>query len=475
MSKLGRANLTRLAVLLTGSLLATLPSAIVARERTAPKPRMNVLLIIADDLNMRMNATGFPTVKTPNLDRLAARSVNFANAYSQFPVCAQSRASFLTGRRPDTVKVYDFTTRFRDVLPSVVTLPQHFRNNGYYSARVGKVFHHHGPGASDELDDPASWHEVISPTGRDLNAERDGRLINLTPNIRLGAAFSYLADEGPDEDHTDGRVATETIRLLEGNRGKPFFIAAGFYRPHVPLIAPKKYFDLYPIDSVDFRPEAEAHLKNVLPAARGIHKNLKLTVEQQRRFIQAYYASTSFMDAEVGRVLDAVTRLGLEKDTIIVFASDHGFLLGEHGEWMKRMLYEPSLQVPLVISVPGTKSGRVSGKMVELVDIYPTLADLAGLPKPVGAEGRSLTPLLRNPDLRSWNYPAHSQVLGGRSVRIDGWRYTEWENGKAGIELYNHKVDPAERHNLASDSRYRSVRARLKAMMPKKPVGAREW
>lgn len=478
MDKRRRGNIRRFAALVASSLIALGPSPANAETRPVQPRTMNVLFIIADDLNTRMNVTGFPDVKTPNLDSLASRSVNFLNAYTQFPVCAQSRASFLTGRRPDTIRVYDFETHFRSTTPNVVTLPQHFKNNGYYSARVGKVFHQGVPGGAgkDGMDDPASWTERFNPRGRDEDAVQEKRLVNLTPELRNGIAFAFLADEGPDEAQTDGMVATQTIRLLEQNRDRPFFIAAGFYRPHVPTVAPKKYFDLYPIGSVKFEPEDPEHLKRVLPPARGIHKDLKLTVEEQRRFIQSYYASTSFMDAQVGRILDAVRRLGLDKNTIVVFTSDHGFVLGEHGEWMKRMMYEPSLRVPFLISMPGAaENGKSSRKMVEMLDLYPTLSDLAGLPAPEGVEGKSLKPLLANVDLSSWSYPAHSQVRGGRSIRVEGWRFSEWENGKAGAELYDEVNDPEERNNLASDPRYEDLRARLKSMMPNIPVGPREW
>lgn len=478
MKKNCRARFAKSAALFTATLAIFGTSPAIAKKESPPQARMNVLFIIADDLNTRMNVTEFPDVKTPNLDRLALRSVNFANAYTQFPVCAQSRASFLTGRRPDTTKVYDFETHFRTVIPDVVTLPQYFKNNGYYSARVGKVFHQGVPGGAgkDGMDDPPSWTERFNPRGRDEDAVKEKRLVNLTPELRNGIAFAFLADEGPDEAQTDGMVATQTIRLLEQNKDRPFFIAAGFYRPHVPTVAPKEYFDLYPIGSVKFQPEDDEHLKRVLPAARGIHKNLKLSVEEQRSFIQSYYASTSFMDAQVGRILDAVKELGLDKNTIIVFTSDHGFVLGEHGEWMKRMLYEPSLRVPLLVSMPGAKdNGKKSRKMVEMIDLYPTLADLAGLPTPKGTEGKSLKPLLANADLPNWDYPAHSQVRGGRSIRVSGWRYSEWENGNAGVELYDETNDPEERNNLASDARYKDLRAWLKGMMPNIPVGPREW
>lgn len=456
----------------------------VGQQRTAPtrqqSQRMNVLFLIADDLNTRTSATGFKDVRTPNLDRLAARSVNFANAYSQYPWCGPSRASFLTGRRPDTTRVWDLKTMFRKTVPDAVTLPEYFRQNGYFTGRVGKIFHQGVPGdiGTSGPDDAPSWDRVVNPAGRDKINERDGRMtiFNPHPSGRLGSALAFLADEGTDEEQTDGKVATETIAMLKEQKDKPFFIAAGFYRPHVPEVAPKKYFDMYPLAKVRFQPEDDAHLARLLPASYGLvgFQNLKLTVDQQRSFVRAYYAATSFMDAQVGRVLDALKPLGLDRNTIVVFTSDHGFLLGEHGQWEKQMLFEGSVKVPLIINIPGARGNRkVSRKMVELVDLYPTLAEMAGLPQPDGMEGKSLKPLLQNPRSRTWTHPAFSQVQGGRSVRVDRWRYIEWEQGRLGAELYDEDNDPAEHVNLASDSRYASVVARLKALLPKSSPGPR--
>jgi iduronate 2-sulfatase len=458
-------------------------SAANSRPKASPTrqpQRMNVLFLIADDLNTRMSATGFRDVRTPNLDRLAARSVNFANAYSQYPWCGPSRASFLTGRRPDTTRVWDLKTMFRNTIPDAVTLPQYFRQNGYFTGRVGKIFHQGVPGdiGTSGPDDVPSWDRVVNPAGRDKINERDGRMtiLNPHPSGRLGSALAFLADEGTDEEQTDGKVATETIAMLKQQKDKPFFIAAGFYRPHVPEVAPKKYFDMYPLARVRFQPEDDAQLAKVLPAAYGLvgFQNLKLTLEQQRSFVRAYYAATSFMDAQVGRVLDALKPLGLDRNTIIVFTSDHGFLLGEHGQWEKQMLFEKSVKVPLIVNMPGARGNRqVSRKMVELVDLYPTLAEMAGLPQPEGMEGRSLKPLLQNPRASTWTHPAFSQVQGGRSVRVDQWRYTEWDQGKLGAELYDEENDPAEHNNLARDPRYASVVVRLKALLPKSSPGPR--
>ena len=467
--------------LFMGAPLSAKPAQPVDAGQTAAKPRMNVLFLIADDLNTRMNVTGFKEVRTPNLDRLAARGVNFANAYNQYPWCGPSRASFLTGLRPDTIKVYDLQTKFRDNFPDTVTLPQYFRENGYRSVRVGKIFHQGVPGdiGTSGPDDPKSWDEVVNPKGRDKINERDGRLNYVTPVVDrapLGGAMTYLADEGTDEEQTDGIVASETIRLLEENRGRPFFLAAGFYRPHVPEIAPKKYFDMYPLDKISWKPATQSELDDVNPLSRGPrgYPRDKLPVEGQRDFVRSYYAATTFMDAQVGRVLDALNRLGLDKNTIVVFTSDHGYALGEHGQYMKQMLWEPVARVPLIISAPGLDGKRVtSRRMVEMIDIYPTLADLAGLPQPK-VEGRSLKPLIENPAAKGWHDVAYSQVAGGRSVRVPGWRYTEWNDGEGGAELYDEKRDPGERRNLVNEPKHAKLVARLKALMPKISAGRKD-
>jgi arylsulfatase A-like enzyme len=444
---------------------------------------MNVLFIIADDLRVG-GAFGSLEVRTPNIDRLAANGVSFRQAYDQYPVCGPSRASFLTGLRPNSTHVYDLHTPVRRALPDVVTMPQYFRQNGYYSARVGKLFHQGVPDdigkpvAADLHDDPASWTEMFNPAGHDKEAEGLDIITNLTPKLPLGNAVAWLADEGPDERQTDGMVATKAIELINAHKDLPFFIAAGFYRPHLPEIAPRRYFDLY--SDIAYQPETTEHRANVLPAARGQSYSYSsapaeaLTLQQRRDFVRSYYASTSFMDAQVGRILSALERSGVADRTIVVFTSDHGFNLGEHGSWQKGTLWDQSTRVPLIISVPGAKShGRTSRRLVELVDLYPTLADLAGLPPPAWAEGRSLRPLLAKPEAR-WNFPAQTQVgdgVGaGRSIRFQQWRYSEWGwDGADGVELYDLSLDPGEYHNLAALPRHRALIARLKAMLPAAP------
>ncbi len=433
--------------------------------------RPNILFIIADDLNARLAPYGGEAI-TPNLDKLASQGLTFDRAYAQYPWCAPSRSSFLTGTRPDTVGVSNLTTPVRANLPDIRTLPQYFREHGYFAGRVGKIFHQGVPGGIGRagLDDAQSWDVALNPSGCDVSDE--DRLVNLTPGLPLGTAFTYLQHDCQDFQQTDGMVATQTIDLLRKHAGgdQPFFIAAGFYRPHVPLVAPKRYFDLYPTEGIRLPNAGSA---NVLPAARTWKNtdNFGMTEAEQKAFIRAYLASISFLDAQVGRLLKAVEELGLADDTIVVFTSDHGYLLGEHGEWQKQSLFEESAHVPLIFRVPGTKNaGKHSRRTVELLDIYPTLTDLAGLPHYRRNEGVSLKRLLDNPEDQSWTKPALSQVTGGRSVRTERYRYTEWAGGTRGRELYDHAADPKELNNLAADPRYAGAVELLRAMLPPAPV-----
>jgi iduronate 2-sulfatase len=458
---------------LVGAAFLLIPAALAA---AAPP---NVLLIMSDDLNNDLGTYGHPIVRTPNLDRLAARGVRFDRAYTQFPLCSPSRASLLTGLRPDTVRVFDLKAHFRETVPDVVTLPQAFRRHGYFAARVGKIYHYGVPRdiGTSGLDDPPSWDAVVNPRG--IDTEEEPQVTNLTPKHGLGASLSFYASPAGDEQHTDGKVASETIALLEKNKDRPFFIAAGFYRPHSPFIAPRPYFDLYPPERMpvaDFREEMRAGVPraalNMDPPHWGVDE------QGQRRAIQAYYASITFMDAQVGRILSALERLGLEGNTIVVFMSDHGFLLGEHGEWMKMSLFEGSARGPLLMAGPGISGRGGSPRTVEYLDLYPTLTDLAGLPKTPGLQGRSLQPLLRDPGA-AWDHPALTQVQKGSrgatfmgySIRTEQWRYTEWDDGKSGRELYDEAADPRELRNLADDPRYAKQAAGLKDRLRRMRAG----
>ena len=431
------------------------------RDGAAQTQRPNVLLIMADDLNDDMGTFGHPRVKTPNLDRLAARGVRFDRAYTQFPLCSPSRVSLLTGLRPDATGVHDLVTDFRKNLPDVITLPQMFKRQGYVAARVGKIYHYGNPGqiGTSGLDDPASWDEFVNPRGIDKDEET--KVTNFTPTRGIGSTLAYYVSPADDTEHTDGKVALETIALLEKYKDRPFFIGAGFYRPHCPFIAPAKYFDLHPLDGIA-APPAGVSAEVPAPAWFTTPPNWGLGEQAQRETIRAYYASISFLDANVGRLLDALDRLGLARNTVVVFISDHGYHLGEQGQWMKQTLFERSARAPLIVAGPGvTAAGRASTRIVEFVDLYPTLAALTGLRPPAGLHGRSLAPLLKNPAAR-WDHPAITQVrrgpaatpFFGYTIRTEKWRYTEWDGGKRGVELYDEVADPQELRNLAADPKH---------------------
>ncbi len=450
-----------------------LASAVFASALSAaPAEKLNVLFIAVDDLNTSLGCYGHPLVKSPNIDRLAARGVRFDRAYCQFPLCSPSRVSLLTGQRPDTTRVFDLQTDFRTILPDAITMPQAFQRAGYFVARVGKIFHYGVPGqiGTSGLDDPRSWQQVVNPRGRDKDEEN--KVVNYTPGRGLGSAMSFYAADGADEEQTDGKSATEAIRLLESRGKQPFFLGVGFYRPHTPYVAPKRYFDMYPLDAIKLPANpSDDHDDIPEPAINIRPNNYGLSDEQCRECTRAYFASISFMDAQVGRLLDALDRLKLADNTIVVLWGDHGYLLGEHGQWMKQSLFEESARVPLIIAAPRAKGdGQACRRIVETIDIYPTLADLAGAPRPENLAGVSLRPLLENPAAK-WDRPAFTQVqrkgFPGRSVRTERWRYTEWDHGRKGVELYDHDTDPREFKNLAKDPAYADTVAQLREMIRK--------
>lgn len=484
---------------------------LLAADAPAAK-KLNVLLLVSDDLAARLGCYGDPMVKSPNIDRLAARGVRFDKAYCQFPLCNPSRASFLTGLRPDTTKVYENATQFRKINPDAQSVGQTFQKAGYHVMRVGKLYHYGVPAqiGTDGLDDPPSWQERFNPKGRDV--EEDLPLIEAValPNepartkpqnsageagekpskvdiktgwklTDLGARLSWLASEGEDNQHTDGKIADKAIELLEQNKDKPFFLAVGFFRPHTPYVCPKKYFDLYPPSQIKLPTVPEGYRETV-PAAAFTFKPVEeaMNDDQRRLAVQAYSASTSFMDAQVGRVMDKLDQLKLADNTVIVFLSDHGYHMYEHQLWQKMTLFENSARVPLIIAAPGGAKNAVSPRVVESVDLHATLADLCGVPAPK-TDGVSIKPLVMKPDA-AWDKPALTQVtrggganaknprVMGYSIRTERYRYTEWDGGAKGAELYDHDSDPQELHNQAKDPKQADVVAKLKGMLPKPPT-----
>jgi uncharacterized sulfatase len=474
------------------AILLTIPLSGNAQETKKTQP-MNILFIVSDDLtNNTLGCYGSTMSLSPNIDKLAQKGVRFDRAYCQFPLCNPSRASFLTGLRPDTLKVYENATQFRKNLPDVQTLGQTFQKGGYYVARVGKLYHYGVPAqiGTDGLDDKPSWKDVFNPRGRDKDDEDENLIFTLNPDAkgsaRYGGSLSWHASAGEDSEQTDGKIAAEIVKLIESKKDQPFFLACGFFRPHTPYVAPKKYFNMYPLEKIKLPEVPENHWKNHPAAAFGSHKKEqeKLTDDLRRQALQAYYASTTFMDAQVGVVLDALEKNNLHKNTIVVFLSDHGYHLGEHGLWQKMSLFENSARVPLIIYDPRNKAnGTVCKQPVELVDLHATLADLAGLPAPK-TDGLSLKPLLEDVNAK-WTKPALTQVSRGTptvtgektgknpwfmgySVRTERYRYTEWDEGKKGIQLYDYQTDPNELKNLADDPAHAVIVKKLKALLPQK-------
>ena len=475
----------------------------------AAEARKNVLLLVSDDCGTRMGTYGGPAL-TPNIDALAREGVRFDRAYCQYALCNPSRTSFLTGLRPDTTGVYDNAKEFRKVVPDIVTMPQMFKNNGYSVARIGKLYHYGVPKeiGTNGLDDPQSWEQVWNPRGRDCDDEdkifsigvsagtsadkakgQQGKVLVGTGNY--GGTLSWLAAEGTDAEQTDGKIAAQAITFLQEKRAKPFFLAVGFFRPHTPYVSPKKYFELYPKDKVELVPDptADRAAKPQVALSNTSVANYGMTEDTQRTAKQAYLASMSFMDAQFGLVLAELKKQGLEKNTVVIFISDHGYNLGEHGLWQKRSLYEDSARVPFIIRDPDNKVvGQSTQRVTELLDLYPTVADLCGLAPDKRAQGKSLRPLLADPQ-RPWANVAYTQVdfsaankdatfaggkaknaparKVGRSVRTERFRYTEWNGGESGVELYDHEKDPKELTNVAKDPAYAQTVTELKATLAK--------
>lgn len=437
----------------------------------------NVLFLISDDLNNRLGCYGDPDVQTPNIDRLAARGVRFQHSYCQFPLCGPSRNSLLTGLYPNSTGILANSQIFRQSIPTHHSLSQAFRLDGYFAARIGKLYHYNVPKSvgTNGHDDPGSWELELNPAGCDRLIEEPD-IFSLRKNS-FGGTLSWYASPRPDAEHTDGMLAEDAKWVLERcakRNNRPFFLAVGFYRPHTPYVAPKPYFDRYDQAKMPVVQGVEQDVQDLPADALGSHKkdHELLTDKLRREAIQAYYASTTFMDAQVGAVLDALDETGLADNTIVVFTSDHGYHLGEHGLWQKMSLFEQSARVPMIIAAPGIQGGKVAQTPVGLIDLYPTLTELCGVTAPANLQGQSLVEVMKDTTLpgRGWSL---SQVTRGPvsnrrhgySIRTQRWRYTRWNNGDNGHELYDHSGDSAEQANLADSPDHKAIVTKLNTLL----------
>jgi len=443
--------------------------------QAAPR-QYNILFMVADDMNTELGCYGHPHVKTPNLDSLARSGVRFERAYCQFPLCAPSRASFLSGRRPDTTRIFNLTTPTRKHMQDVVMLPEFFRKAGYYSAQCGKIYH-----TGEEHVDPPSWDFMLQESGK--NPPKSEVLEEHQMPKPRNHSMSWEKLSTPDAQTPDGiiaRTAIEQIKLAVSKK-KPFFVAAGFRRPHSPYAVPKKYFDLY--DPAKLKLPDPGNRQGFPAVAQyELENQVRLNDKEQREYMAAYYACNSYVDAQAGHLLRALDEMKLRDNTIVVFFGDHGYHTGQHGMWHKMTLFEEATHVPLIISVPGVKgTGRSVAGLVELVDLYPTLVDACGRETPTGLEGASLMPWLNDPS-KPGKKAAYTMVgrnddrnlshkepaYFGRTVRTERWRYTEWDGGKRGVELYDKVADPQEMVNLAGKPETAGAQWEMKELLRRK-------
>jgi iduronate 2-sulfatase len=465
--------------------------------RAAEKP--NVLFICVDDLKPTLGCYGDQTIKSPNFDRLAARGIVFERAYCNQAVCAPSRNSLMTGRRPTTLGIYDLGTNFRKSAPDAITLTQHFMKQGYRAEGLGKIFHvGHG-----NHEDAASWSVPHWPANSIFYALPENRakqgltreealFSNQSPE-KLPRGAAYEAADVTDEMYPDGRIAAEAIARLRAAKdrpGTPFFIAVGFLKPHLPFCAPKKYWDLYERAAFAL-PERRTPPEGAPPFAPTTWGELRqysdipevgpLNDDKARTLIHGYHAAVSYVDAQLGKLLDALDELELANNTIVVVWGDHGWHLGDHGMWCKHTNYEQAGRIPLIVTGPGIAKGRATA-LVESVDLYPTLAELAGLPPPADVEGRSFAATLRDPSAPTKDYVMHCYPRGeriGRALRTARYRLVEWKVPDAAaetaeFELYDYETDPFETRNLAAEKP--ELVAKLRAVLSEKfPEAKPQW
>lgn len=451
----------------------------------APQTPLNVLLITADDLNTFLGCYRHPEVKTPNIDQLAGRALVFDRAYCQQSLSNATRASFLTGVRPDTLKIWDLHARLREVYPNAVTLPEYFKAHGYDTRAIGKIFHNEDktPPGHVPMYDPASWSQP--PTRAEAYHWQDWPDPK-QPNGPPGKQTPTGAFAVEDAAFFDGKIADEAVQALASlkAKGQPFFLAVGFWKPHMPFTAPQKYWDMYTRDAIGApgnplppvgSPAIAQHDNPEPRAYQGMPKTGAFSSEQAAQMRHGYFAGVSFLDAQVGRLLEGLERLGLADRTLVVFLGDEGYHLGEQGLWCKGSNYELGLRVPLMIALPGSLSqGRRTQALVELVDLFPTLAQLAGLPPPTSTQGESFARLFNDPSqpgrastLSENPRPAYkkSWTVMGYSLRTERYRYIEWRNradgAVVGAELYDFADGGVETRNIADDPACAAVKKQL--------------
>ena len=437
----------------------------------------NVLFIISDDLTLTaLSCYGNEVCQTPNIDRLAARGIRYARAYCQGTYCGPSRASFMSGYYPHATGMLGYRSP-RPAIGDRAMWAQHFKNAGYYTARVSKIFHMGVPGGieqgTDGADDLACWTERFNSQGPEWKAPGDGETLEGNPDGKKpvvgGNTFVVVEADGDDLVHSDGRTAKKACELIAKHKDETFFLGVGFVRPHVPFVAPRPYYEPFEYDQMVLPPKIEGDWDDI-PKAGINYKtslNMKMDVRRQKKAVGGYYASVAYMDAQVGKVLDALHEAGLDEKTIVIFTSDHGYHLGEHDFWAKVSLHDESAQVPLIISVPGKKPA-VCSSFVELLDLYPTVSSLCGLHVPSRLQGKDISKTLDDPHhkVRDTAFCVNGR---GFLLRDDQWAYIQYrENASAGIELFDMKADPKQYTNLAIKPGYEKIVARFKEKLAAK-------
>lgn len=454
-------------------------------EVRADEPKLNVLFIISDDLTSRaLSCYGNTVCKTPNIDRIAARGTRFTRAYCQGTYCGPSRASLMSGYYPHATGVQGYNSP-RAAIGDRATWSQHFKNNGYYTARVSKIFHMGVPGGIEEgsngADDELSWTERFNSQGPEWKAPGVGETLEKNPDgkkpVMGGNTFVVVAAEGNDDVHSDGKTATKAVQLIKEHQNEPFFLAIGFVRPHVPFVSPKPYHTAFNPDSMVL-PEKRPGDWDDIPKPGINYKtsvNMQMDLDKQKKAIAGYYAAVTYMDAQVGKVLDALEAAKLTEKTIIIFTSDHGFHLGEHDFWAKVSLLDESSQVPLIIAVPG-KQPAVSDSLVELLDLYPSTARLCGLEVPMRLQGKDISPILDSP-LHQVRDTAFSTAgtTKGILLRDERWAFIQYgEDARGGIELYDTVNDPQQFSNLANLPSYADTVSKFKLKLAEKLAAVRK-